>query len=125
MYDTDTWGYVMNGLGTAGEAAIDLIERGPLVLNWTDGEGTVMNVLLDYAPTRIGKDGGPIDNGPGKLWVGVAGYGCSAFSVGHVGPLVAEYISEKLGVRSHLTAQILGDLITDIRSALREGLVNA
>lgn len=123
MYDTDQYGYICNGVGTTATAVIDLMERGPVVLNWTDCEGSVMNLLLDFDPTRVGHEGGPVDAGPGKLWVGVAGYGCYAFGIGRVGPLVADYISEKLGVRSRLTSQILGDLITDIRNALLESVV--
>jgi len=122
MYDKDPYGYICNGVGTTATAARDLLDRGPIVLNWTDCEGTVLNILLDFDPTRVGHHGGPVDGGPGKLWVGVAGYGCYAFSVGRVGPLVSDYISEKLGIRSQLTSQILGDLITVIRTQLLENV---
>ena len=122
MYDKDRYGYICNGVGTTRAAVIDLMERGPVVLNWTDMEGTILNVLLDFDPTRVGHPGGPVDGGPGKLWVGVAGYGCYAFGVGRVGPLVGPYISEKLGIRSQLTSHILGDLITDIRTQLLEAV---
>ena len=120
MYDYDNNGLITNGEGTAEQAALDLMERGAVVLNWTDGDGTVFNIVLTYAPTRMGTTTGLIDGMPSKLWVGVAGYGCYAFTVAPSdnNPLVGGYISEKFKIRSIPTAATLADLLTDVRDEL-------
>lgn len=119
MYDLDKYGYVMNGVGTARYAALDLFNRGHVALNWTDCDGTVLNIVLSYAPTRVGFEGGVIDSGPSKLWVGVAGTGCFAFAVApRNNPLVGSYIGEKFKMRSAPTANALADLLTDVRDEI-------
>ena len=119
MYDYDNNGLITNGEGTARQAAEDLLLRGSVVLNWTDGDGTVFNIVLTYAPTRVGLMAGTIDSGPSKLWVGVAGRGCYAFTVApRNNPLVGSYIGEKFALRSLPTSDALADLLTDVRDEL-------
>ena len=119
MYDYDNNGLIINGEGTAEQAAEDLLLRGGVVLNWTDGDGTVFNIVLTYAPTRMGTTCGLIDGMPSKLWVGVAGRGCYAFTVApRNNPLVGPYIGEKFKIHSIPTAAVLADLLTDVRDEL-------
>lgn len=114
MYDTDEYGAIVNGHNTFRTAAWDCHERGHVSLNWTDERGTLLNVLLSFSPTRVGTPGGMVDTGPSKLWVGVAGHGCFAFSVGQRVFTAPDYVTEKLGVRG-ATAMKLADLITGVR----------
>lgn len=116
LYSTDENGLVCNGGDTYRCAALDLNSRNHVVLNWTDTEGTVLNILLSYAPTRIGLTAGLVDGGPHKLWVGVAGHGCWGFEV-QPGYLHGSYIEEKLKVRG-TTAFILAVLLDNIRREL-------
>lgn len=119
LYTTDTDDYrslVANGADTFRCAALDLIGRGHVVLNWTDKEGTVLNILMCFAPTTVGDAAGVIDAGPSKLWVAVAGRGAWAFAVndGYVAP---SYVTEKLGVKGS-TAAHLGHLISAVRTEI-------
>lgn len=118
LYTTDKDGYVHNGADTFRCAALDVIHRNHVVLTWTDQLGTILNILLSYAPTRVGPGGGVVDNGPAKLWVGIAGKGCFAFGMER-SFLHESYISEKLGVTG-ATAYALAVLITSIRNEIRE-----
>lgn len=116
MYDFDEYHEVISGVGTINTAVADLMFRQHVVLHWADQRGTLLSVLLSFDPTRVGVPGGGVDGGPGKLWVGVAGHGCYAFGVGR-GVLVADYVTEKLGVRGS-TVVALAALLTDIRQEL-------
>lgn len=118
LYNTDQYGQVYNGPDTYRCAALDVINRNHVVLNWTDRFGSLLNILLSYAPTRIGATGGPVDGGPGKLWVGVAGHGCFAFAIGR-GTLHPDYVAEKLGVRG-TTASALASLISAVRLVISD-----
>ena len=117
MYDTETYGSIINGPGTYEQLAFDLLERGHVVLNWTDGRSTLYNILLSYAPTRMGTPGGIVDNAGFKLWVGIAGKGLFAFSLTS-GTLAPDYIAEKLNVSSLVTATKVAELITGAMHAL-------
>ena len=118
LYTTDH-GLICNGDDTYRCAALDLINRNHIVLNWTDRYGSALNILLSYSPTRVGTPSGLVDAGPHKLWVGVAGHGCFAFDVRttHIHP---DYVAEKLGVRG-TTASALATLLTEIRGAIANG----
>jgi hypothetical protein len=118
-YDRDAYNCIVNGQGTYDTAAFDLIQRGPVVLNWTDGRGTLYNILLALDPVRFGAPGGLVDTGPYKLWVGIAGRGC--FGFGALGGFCSpEYASEKLGIDSMVDAELIAELVTGIRAALAE-----
>lgn len=114
LYTTDSHGYITNGEDTYRCAALDVVSRGHLVLNWTGRDGTVLNILLSYSPARFGTPGGVVDDQPGKLWVGVAGHGCFGFAV-RQGFLHPDYIAEKLKVRG-TTALNVALLLDKVRN---------
>lgn len=116
LYTTDENGLVYNGEDTYRCAALDLQSRSHVAINWTDRYGTVLNILLSYAPTRVGKSAGRLDSGSNKLWVGIVGQGCWAFEVRN-GYLHPDYIAEKLGVKG-TTAFAVASLIDNIRLEL-------
>ena len=115
-HDTSDRSLVVNGPRTYESAAYDLTLRGHVVLNWTDREGTALNILMCYAPTTVGDTCGVIDSGPAKLWVGVAGRGCFAFAIDG-GYVDASYVAEKLRVNG-TTATYVGTLIGNVRTAI-------
>lgn len=118
-YDTDAHGVIINGKGTYAQAVSDLTAHGTVVLNWGDQDGTLLNILLSYSPTRHGYAGGLIDGEPNKLWVGIAGYGTYAFATCVTDPLHPIYIAEKFKMRGvNPTTEGLGDLLTAIRTRL-------
>lgn len=116
IYTKDEYGQIVNGPSTFEQAALDAVERGSVVLNWTDEQGSLLNILLAFDPTRVGAPGGLVDPGPGKLWVGIAGHGCFGFSTsaGYVSP---DYATEKLGVRG-ATAEAVAQLVTEVRTQI-------
>lgn len=116
LYTSDEHGLICNGEDTYRCATLDLINRSHVALNWTDRWGTALNILLSYAPTRVGVSAGPIDSGSHKLWVGITGHGCWAFEVQH-GYLHQDYIAEKLKVRG-TTASAVATLLDNIRRQL-------
>lgn len=116
--DTDKYGMIINGPETYSATARLLRQAQPVVLNWGDQDGTMLNILLTYNPIRIGAPGGKIDNGlPHKLWVGVAGMGTYAFAVGdYIDP---GYVGEKIGFRGvNPTTIALADLLSGIGKEL-------
>ena len=115
-HDTLDRSLVVNGPLTYESAAFDLTIRGHVVLNWTDRDGTVLNILMCFAPTTVGDACGVVDSGPAKLWVGVAGKGCFAFAVDG-GYVDASYVTEKLRVTGS-TAIHLGTLIGNVRTTI-------
>lgn len=119
MYDTEKYGSIINGPGTYEQLAFDLLERGHVVLNWTDERGTLYNILLSYAPTRMGTPGGIVDSAGFKLWIGIAGKGMFGFSLskGHLAPV---YIAEKLGLSNAVTAAKVAELINGAQHKLIE-----
>lgn len=116
MYEYNSYGEVINCEATYEQAAMDLIERGHVVLNWTDGAGTLLNILLSYAPTRVGSPGGVVDSSGPKLWVGIALHGMFGFSPSK-GVIVPEYAAEKLGTYGS-TSIAVAELLTAIRQRL-------
>lgn len=116
FYDRDNFGCIVNGEGTYRTVALDL-RRHPVVLNWTDGRGTLYNVLLALDPVRFGAPGGLVDTAGRKLWVGIAGRGCFGFGAtgGFCSP---KYASEKLGLTSMVDAEGIAELVTGIRAVL-------
>lgn len=117
-YDRDSCACIVNGQGTYHRVAEDLV-RNSVVLNWTDGRGTLYNILLTLDPVRFGAPGGLVDSGNYKLWVGIAGRGCFGFAA--LGGLVSpEYAAEKLGISSMVDAEAVAELVTGIRNAIAE-----
>lgn len=114
-YDISEYGEIINGPGTYEAAAFDLIERGHVVLNYIDQRGSLFNVLLSYAPTRVGAPGGLVDEGP-KLWVGIAGKGLMGFRLGDR-DIAWPYVSEKLDIMGG-SAQPVAELINNVLSNL-------
>lgn len=115
MYNTNLHGEIINGSNTYESAAYDLVERGGVVLNWTDERGTLLNISLSYGLTRVGALGGIVDGGT-KVWVGVAGHGMFGFRP--TAFVEASYANEKLGVNG-LTATKVGELITGVLKDLQ------
>ena len=113
--DTDEYGQVINGPSTYGEAAAILRNSQPVVLNWADQRGSLLNVLLTYDPVRIGAPGGKVDTAPRKLWIGVAGMGMFAFPAGD--DVHPDYVAEKIGLAG-ATAAELTELIVGVGEAL-------
>jgi hypothetical protein len=121
-YDTNSYGEIVNGQGTYDATAADLAERGQVVLNWADGEGTKFNVLFAFDPQQVGSPGGIIDDGPDKIWVAIAGRGSFAFSASG-GTVTTAYAAEKLfpkGYSAGITVRIVADLVTGVRKAVGE-----
>ena len=116
-YDCDKDEQIINGPKTTAAVTAELRSRNTVVLNWTDQEGTLMNVLLAFNAARVGAAGGQVDSKPNKLWAGIAGRGCFAFAVGG-GELHPGYVGEKLGIYAAGTAIPLAELLTDVRTAL-------
>ena len=71
---TDEYGVVESGPGTVDAIVAELRESGSVVIGWTDGRMTLLNVLFTYDPVREGPPA-RIDNGPDKLFVSVLGRG--------------------------------------------------
>lgn len=119
MYTTtEKYGMVINGDDTFNQAVSDLKETGTVVLDWGDEDGTLFNILLAFKPARHGCGGGVVDDYGDKLWVGIAGKGCFAFTVTDkfVSP---DYVAEKFGLRGvNPTTIKLSELLTAIRKGL-------
>jgi hypothetical protein len=105
MYNTNEYAEIFNGEGTYTQLRNDL-RSGPVLLNWIDQRGTLLQVLFAY-PRIAGQGGGPISSPDGDLFVAVMGHGAYAFT-SEVHPV---YAAEKLGVRGEVTNQRLCDLI--------------
>lgn len=117
MYITDSYGQIINGPDTYAQAAADL-RAGPVALDWTDQDGTLLNILLVLDPPRHGPGGGIIGTGTGKLWVSIAGKGLYAFVVSD-GYLAPDYVGEKFKLGSiNPTTAALALLLTEIRKEL-------
>jgi hypothetical protein len=119
MYNFNSYGEVESGPGTYEQAAMDLYERGQVRLNWVDGMGTLLNVLLSFDPTVVGAPGGRISGGPGQLYVSVAGMGMHAWTLGS-SDIFSGYLAEKImsGQYVNTTATKLAELVSGVRREL-------
>ena len=112
---TDEYGVVESGPGTVDAIVAELRESGSVVIGWTDGRMTLLNVLFTYDPVREGPPA-RIDNGPDKLFVSVLGRGAHAFGPG--GFIHPDYFAEKMGVDGSATWEALAALVSDVRAEL-------
>lgn len=118
MYTTDKYGMVINGEDTFAQAVADLKADGTVVVDWGDQDGTMFNILLSYKPARYGCGGGMVDGSGDKLWVGIAGKGCFAFTVG-TDIIAPDYIGKKFKLGGvDVTTKALSVLLTEIRKGL-------
>lgn len=117
-YDTAPSGAIINGDRTYQQAVDDLLVRGTVVLNWTDGDGSLFTILLSLEPVRFGAGGGLVDDSPGKLWVAIVKRGCFAFSAFGRDWLAPGYVGEKLGLESPVDAANVAELVNGIRGRI-------
>lgn len=109
------WNEVVSSDETVQAIVHDMLLRDRVIIGWNDGNGSLMDVLFTYDPTRVGSSS-KLDPGPGKLFVSVMGYG--AFGFGPGGYLAPGYFAEKMGVEPNVTWEELAKLVTDVRTAL-------
>src|SRR5580765_2016325 len=116
MMDQDEYGEVITTDTTIRELAWLLV--GPsVVIGWTDGEGSHLDILFCYRAKQFGhlQRGMQSDD----LFVAVSGFGMFGFKVDEL-PLYGSYVGEKLGLGDNITSTKLAELIGGVRKILRE-----
>lgn len=113
-YDTNEHGEVFNGEGTYDATADALRSDVPVMLNWIDQRGTLLQVLFVRPLCVGGPGGGPVSGPDDKLIVSVMGHSAYAFS-SEVHP---SYCAEKLGVSGEVTNERLAKLISEVLARL-------
>lgn len=109
----DDWREVMNSDQTYEEVARILRSGTPVVLGWTDGGGTHLDVLFAWRARQYGSLRGGLRAGT-DLFVSVMRIGAFGFEAPGNGPSHVNYISSKLGS----TTDALADLINGVRQRL-------
>lgn len=120
-YKYDAYGEcVVNDPLTYSAIVSDLYERGHVITTWADGDGSKFDLVWSWDATRIGRSS-MVDQGPGKLHVGIVGVGCFAFTTGY-GYLSPNYVAEKLKCGHGPTAERLASIISAVRGGLADEL---
>lgn len=114
----DTYGEIINGKETYQDIAKNLKNKGSIIIGWTDGEFTHLDILFSYRVTRV-KDN-VLQRGLRwtDLFVSIMGIGAMGFITDH--EKTPAYIAEKLNTGNNITTEKLTELINGIIQALKE-----
>jgi len=120
----DAYYVVENSTETYKEISDILQDKKSLFFSWTDGVGTMFDILMTVHPNTLENNSMHFQAGrrSSDLFVAVMGVGAETF-VGRERkePLHPNYISEKLGVGSGKTGEKLGELISGVIRAYYGG----
>lgn len=112
----DDWREVTNSHETFDEIARVLKTGQPVVLGWTDGAGTHLDVLFTWNARQYGSLQGGLSAGT-DLFVSIMRIGAFGFAVPMDAASHPGYIGEKLCLRGS-TAEALAELINGVRERL-------
>ena len=115
----DDYDEVTNSPETYNEIA-QCVRMTPVIVGWTDEDGSHYDLLFAYRPGQFGNIGHGIPTVIISLFVGVIGVGCFAFSAEHH-DTHPSYYAEKLGlteIENSSTMVKLAELINGVRKAL-------
>ena len=118
----DEYGEVINEAETYKHIAL-LLETGSVVIGWSDGQGTHLDILFCLRPYEYGSlQGG--QSASTDLFVAVLKRGAFGFEIKNE-DTHAGYIEGKLGGGLGSTADKLAELINQIKKAIAEGEAGA
>ncbi len=114
----DEYETVVNNPETYSFIAKALLKDGNILIPWTDGEGSQLDILLNLLFTpAIGPIQGGIESD--YLFVSIMRVGAFAFRIGN-NETTGDYYSEKLGLTSGATADKLAVFLNGVRKELNE-----
>jgi|SRR6266496_3444993 len=111
----DEYGTIENGEQTYLAIAKE-IQSYPMVIAWTDNEGSQLDVLLVLRPRQVGFLQGGV-RGSTDLFVSIMRLGAFGFDTG-ITDTHPSYIGEKLRLGDNVTTDKLTELINGIRRYL-------
>jgi len=110
--DTDAYGIVYNSEKTYQHLAVSL-QNTPMVIAWTDMEGSQYDILFTLRPFIHGPIQGGIKNS--YLFVSVMRIGAFAFDTSSP-DFAPRYVGEKLGVMSEPLTDLINGVLRNLRS---------
>lgn len=114
----EEYGEVINDKETYEEIAELLLVDKPVLIGWTDQEGTHLDIIFILNPMIFGSN---IQGGLRQrdLFVGIMRFGIFGFEINdddtHYG-----YIGEKLGMGNNVTAKKLAELINGVKKEIKK-----
>jgi hypothetical protein len=112
---TDSYGEVINSLTTYVVVTETLKRDGSVLIGWTDGEYTHLDVLFVLRPHKFGNIQRGLQHTHRLLFVSVIGFGTFGFDVfDRNGDLFPSYVGEKLGLGENVTTEALTTLINEV-----------
>lgn len=109
------YGIVINSEKTYEAIAHSLLQLKPVLIAWTDQEGTQLDILLNYMAIKYGPAQGGVRGT--DLFVSVMRVGAFGFDAKEK-DTHPRYYSEKLGLGSGVTVEKFAELINGIKSKL-------
>lgn len=107
----DSYGEIINGEGTYKKITNNLKIGKSVIVGWTDGKYTHLDLLFNYNALKAGS----LQRGlrGNELYVSIIGFGSFGFDVTRVDK-IAGYIAEKLSIHGEPTVTKLAELINNI-----------
>lgn len=114
-YDRDDYGYIINGENTYRELAQALFYGDPApIFSWTDQEGTVLDIMLEWRTQQLTHLQRGISSGT-HLIVAVIGVGAGGFDITNGQWKAPSYVAEKLSINpSNDVAKPLAQLLNGV-----------
>lgn len=106
----DDYGEVINGENTYKEISYQLKHGNSVIIGWTDGEGTHLDILFSVNVVKEGILQGGLRWS--DLFVSIMRIGCFGFTTD--GEKHSGYVGEKLNLRDNVTTDKLTELINGI-----------
>jgi hypothetical protein len=111
----DKYGEVVNEPETFDALASHLLAEGRLLIGWTDGEFTHLDLVFALHPLKFGNIQRRLHHSRQLLFVSVIGFTAFGFDTfDRNGPLYPSYVGEKLGIGDNATAAALTELINEL-----------
>jgi hypothetical protein len=117
-YDQDSYGTVLNTPKTYDAIAADLQKHGSVIIGWTEGAMTHLDILFTVAPIQVGS----LQRGMSThtdLFVSVSHFGMHGFEIND-DDLHPGYVNEKinLGGGDNVTSVAFTELINQVKKRL-------
>lgn len=116
---TDEYGEIINSEETFKEIAKLLSKSTPVLIGWTDEEGTHFDILFSYKVYGFGHFQGGVQQS--DLFISIMRIGTFGFEVDHTDTFPS-YYEEKLAVGNNLgsTREKLAELINGVKKYLKK-----